>query len=1504
VTKESRVISSIDNSCKENSSYEKSWEVFASCFRSHIDPEEAQALPASFLDEASRLLFETMMESRCGDSAIISAACKGRYLVAHCRSDGSHFLDTRINAHHISQLVVMVSRDIDYLVDTFTDTIETVANRQFVIHPILEIGESLAKFANVPLAREQRLSCVAIKLANPLPRAVMEQLMRNLATNHNQLELFNLHKEQLIEDFHSALSRNGIDPSRSAWSQFVPLLEVKQDGAASIGISGLEELHSWLLSNEQTSIGPVLVPYRTEIIEPSLLRCAVLKTGDGERVLFGGIFYPALLGTVGTGFEEIAKTVEEARKELKLLETSHSFRMIKDLTANLAADTVLSLPVPEFTELCRRALILDEAASTTAFVSQNGPISRLIVLIPEERVHRDLEAEVEMAISRRYPNLLGLLSRSFSERRMVLEFALLTEGRESLELALLIAELEEITKPWKKKIMTQLGDLASNSPEVLEALALIDQAVEESYKEEIPVRLAASDIALLAKLITSGERLGVSIPEPSAPTIHIIARGKRPTLSEMIPVLEAFGIKVTEEIPYRAATGTDELWLIMINTTLSRIDEDAATRLTDLLARIWTGIAEYDRLCSLALSAGLAEPEIALLRAVSGYLRLTELGYAETYIHQVFESQPKISALLVDLFKTRFDPDLDQASRNLHIDELAGQLEEQLELVPSLSEDKILRTARDLILATTRTNYFFEDIKCLAIKIDPAKMTQLPDPRPDREFYCRSSKTEAVHLRAGAIARGGIRYSDRREDFRTEILGLMKAQTVKNAIIVPTGAKGGFVVKRQNPDHLRVEQSYREFISALLDLTDNISKGQVIRHNRLVCYDPDDPYLVVAADKGTASFSDIANEIAIQHGYWLKDAFASGGSHGFDHKKMGITAKGAWISALHHLESLGINPDNTPVTVAGIGDLSGDVFGNAMIGSKAIKLVAAFDHRHIFLDPNPDPQISFAARMAVFAKGAGTSWADYPCDAISTGGGVFSRKLKQIELSPEAAQALGTAPGSFEPNDVIRAILSAPVDLIYNGGIGTYIKAASESNLDVGDKANDRVRVDAASVRAKVVVEGGNLGVTQRGRIEYCLLGGKCNTDSIDNSAGVDTSDHEVNIKIALDQLGQLDEQRRDQLLSSSEQLVELKVLADNVYQNWVLSSAETEGDGAWIQAARLLEHLIRSTGLDPRIEELPEPEKILNNPPNRPVTRAELAILISYAKIDLKNRLINSDICTHHALKRFASDYFPPNILELVKDPLESHPLKNQLVATQVANALVNHFGIFGTHSLAVSAEISLEQAATLAVSALSLSRADEAVRRLLWSTGPSFLQKIDGYLRIQRFLRNLSGSLRLVAPVENLLDAVARFEPADLDSLLTPLQAARVQSLGQPEEISTFDSTTNAYLQLVDRLRAFILAKLVLGPDLGNERAFVYATEVMNVSPIGPVKSLLADLRAKTTTEMVAIQQIADHLDRLEIQEIKGLEPDTKLLESLKSALARKDLLAGLVTVSKHGR
>jgi glutamate dehydrogenase len=762
-------------------------------------------------------------------------------------------------------------------------------------------------------------------------------------------------------------------------------------------------------------------------------------------------------------------------------------------------------------------------------------------------------------------------------------------------------------------------------------------------------------------------------------------------------MLENLDLRTFDERPYKVNAKDATIWVSDFSVQFAKsaaMDIKKVKNIfQDAFISTQEGLSENDGFNKLVLGAELSWREIIILRAYAKYLRQAGFLSSQPYIESALVNNPNITKDLVALFFARFDPK--QKSKNT--EEITTRITQALENVASLDEDRIIRRLLDLLNATLRTNYFQTDDDgnskpYLSFKLNSQAVPELPLPVPMFEIFVYSPRFEGIHLRNAKVARGGIRWSDRREDFRTEILGLMKAQKVKNAVIVPYGAKGGFVLKAvpagATRDILQAEvvTCYKSFIRGLLDLTDNLKKGKVIKPKHVVCYDEDDTYLVVAADKGTATFSDTANAISKEYDFWLGDAFASGGSVGYDHKQMGITARGAWESVKRHFHELNINIHDTDFTVVGIGDMSGDVFGNGMIYTPHIKLLAAFDHRDIFLDPDPDPKASFKERQRMFNLPT-SSWQDYSAKLISKGGGVYKRSSKSIPISPEVKKALGITENSLAPNELVKAILKAPVDLLWNGGIGTYVKSSTESHADVGDKTNEYCRINGNELRARVVGEGGNLGLTQLGRVEYALEGGLINTDFIDNSAGVDCSDHEVNLKILLNQevdKGKLTEAARNKLLASMTQEVADLVLQDNYKQALIMSFASFSAPQFIGLHTNYIKDMETANVINRNVEFLPDDKKLAERKgAGLGLTRPELAVLLAYTKINIKAGILASDIPDHPYLSKILDTAFPASLQKHYATAMANHSLHREIVATQLSNMVVNEGGISFVYNL-----------------------------------------------------------------------------------------------------------------------------------------------------------------------------------------------------------------------------
>ncbi len=857
-------------------------------------------------------------------------------------------------------------------------------------------------------------------------------------------------------------------------------------------------------------------------------------------------------------------------------------------------------------------------------------------------------------------------------------------------------EIKELAQTWADRTHAALLE-AAGEEEGNRLFREFGRAIPLAYQERVAPRAAVPDIYVLDRLQRrADDSLGMSLyrkleDQPEIVRFKLIRPNLPLYLSDALPILENMGLRILYEEPHRIRTAKGAVFSMhdftMRVTNGVAVDVDARhAGFQEAFERTWSGAVENDGFNRLVLAAGLDAADIVVLRAYCKYILQLGSPFSQSYIEDTFTSNIALAADLVALFNARFDPAF-EGDRAAETTALEERIEAGLDKVAILDEDRILRRYLGLIKATLRTNAFQrrEDGSAkeyLSFKVDPALVPNMPLPRPAFEIFVYSPSVEGVHLRGGKVARGGLRWSDRREDFRTEILGLMKAQMVKNGVIVPVGAKGGFFVKRPPEGGDRQAQvdeairCYRMFLSGLLDITDNQLKGAIVPPPDVVRYDDDDPYLVVAADKGTATFSDIANEVSRTYGFWLDDAFASGGSAGYDHKGMGITAKGAWESVKRHFRELGLDPAVDTFTVIGIGDMSGDVFGNGMLLSDRIKLLAAFDHRDILLDPNPDPAVSFKERQRLFALPR-SSWQDCDKSLLSPGGQIVSRKAKSITVSPEVKAALALDSDTWSPTELINAILRAPVDLWWNGGIGTYVKASHETHHDAQDRSNDALRIDAKQLRCRVLAEGGNLGMTQGARIEASLNGVRLNTDFIDNSAGVDCSDHEVNIKILLGEVmaaGDLTLKQRDLLLAEMTDEVAELCLRNNSLQNLALSLIESRAVDVVEAQSRLMRKLEREGRLNREIEELPEDATLAERRrAGRGLTRPEAAVLLAYAKTTLYTDVLATDLPDRPYFAGDLAKYFPRPLRRRVANEIASHRLRREIVATWLANSVVN---------------------------------------------------------------------------------------------------------------------------------------------------------------------------------------------------------------------------------------
>ena len=1183
---------------------------------------------------------------------------------------------------------------------------------------------------------------------------------------------------------------------------------------------------------------------RSTVHRPSYLDYVGVKRFDDEGKVVGerrflGLYthtaYQARLSDIPI----LRRKVEHVLARAAFPAGSHNQKALIEILESHPRDELIQVDADELFETAMGILHLGERQRLRLFVRRDrfGRFFSCLVFVPRDRFNTENRRRIE-AILRDVTEAETIdYTTRVSESVLVrLHYMAYTEPGHRPQIdarateVLLVAATRSWTDDFEQALMDDQGEERAGS-----LFQRYGDAFPTAYRADWVARSAIGDIRRLEALPYAG---GIDIAlyrpleaGPGTLRAKLYRSGRPLALSDVLPLFENMGVRVADERPYEIrARGGDSAWIydfgLMHRSGGDPDAEKVREAFEDTFLRAFAGEVENDGYNRLVLGASLEWREVAVLRAVGHYLRQTGSTYSDRYVEDVVVRHPRAASLLFELFRARLDPDrADEARAEALVEEIRGLIDE----IESLDQDQILRRFLAVVRAMLRTNWFQTGDDALpkgyiSFKLETAELGWLPEPRPAFEIFVYSPRTEGVHLRGGRVARGGLRWSDRPEDFRTEVLGLMKAQMVKNAVIVPVGAKGGFVVKRPPEGDDRealleeVVRCYRTFIRGLLDLTDNIAGGEVVPPPQVVRYDGDDPYLVVAADKGTATFSDIANEVAAEYGFWLGDAFASGGSSGYDHKEMGITAAGAWESVKRHFREMGREVSSEPFTVTGIGDMSGDVFGNGMLLSRQIRLVAAFNHREVFIDPDPDPERSWEERRRLFEL-TRSSWCDYDESLISEGGGIWSRAAKSIPLSPQMRELLAVEDEELRPADLIRAMLRAPVDLLWNGGIGTYVKASSEAHSDAGDKANDSLRVDANELRCRVVGEGGNLGFTQRGRVEYALAGGRINTDAIDNSAGVDCSDHEVNIKILLDAVvadGRLTRRQRDELLAEMEETVADLVLKDNYEQSETLTLAEAQAASMADVHQRFIRRLEQHARLDRKLEALPDDEELMERArDNRGLTRPELAVLLAYAKIELYAALLDSDVPEDPYLGAELERYFPPPLPERFPEPMHAHRLSREIVATQVVNNMLHGGGTtfaFRLHEETGAPASEIARAYAIAREVFDM--------RSQWAA----IEALDNEVRSQTQLEMLLEGRRLIergsrwllrqreAPMD-IATTVAAYEPGasilteELPRLLDPSDLEpvarridKLRSAGVPERLATQTATMQSMYSVFD--------------------------------------------------------------------------------------------------------
>ncbi len=1018
-----------------------------------------------------------------------------------------------------------------------------------------------------------------------------------------------------------------------------------------------------------------------------------------------GLFAKKATAEPVTTIPVLRRWVDEVAAGEDVVANSHDERTLRSVLEALPKDALFTAGSPGLADVYD-TLVRDERAAVRVVAWAHEPSAAVVVVVALSRARFDaaLRRQIDEQIADCLECVVVEPFVGFHEDQALLTYVLQLGRWTDADLPAVTRQLREaigaLSRTWAERVL-----VVAESGDDGEAVRRWVERLAPTYRDSVDPAEAVVDCYELAALAAgdSDVRMRVEFRDRSpatAPTpslrFKLYRRGPAVELSRFVPILESLGLVVIESVPHvlhgagNGATPDDDTateyrihdYGVRLTVDTDFHVGDDGRRLAGAAAAIWAGAAGADSLNQLVLLAGLHWRDVAVIRAYRRYRRQIGTRFTEQFQNDALCEHPEIARALMEYFVARFRPGIPDSEDR--ITDSRGWLLSKLEEVSRLDQDRILRGYLEMIDATARTNrYRTPRPPQIALKFDSSMIPDLPKPVPYREIFVYSPQMEGIHLRGGPVARGGVRWSDRQEDFRTEVLGLMKAQMVKNALIVPTGSKGGFVLKHPVPDDqvaAEVRRQYEAFIRGLFDVTDNIVDSGVQHPDDVRCHDGEDTYLVVAADRGTAALSDVANAISHEYGYWLGDAFASGGSSGYDHKQMGITARGAWVAVTHHFRELGIDVQTEPISIVGIGDMSGDVFGNGLLQSRAVRLVAAFDHRDIMIDPDPDPETAFDERQRLFDLPRAT-WQDYDRDRLSPGGGVWSRSSKRIELTDEVRDLVRTDEASLTPPELIRALLRAPTDLLFAGGIGTFVKASSERDADVGDRANDAVRINGDEVGARVIGEGGNLAVTQRGRMQYARRGGRINLDAIDNAAGVDTSDREVNLKILLGQAisaGALERDERDAVLAEVTDGIAERVLADVgaqtrlISEEWANSAAELDS------YEQLMVDLETAGRLDRVVEALPDSDEIARRAhAGGGMTRPELGLLVGYAKSDLAARLADSELPSQAALAELIEHYFPSAITERFGSLVGAHRLRDELIAMLLANDLINHLGI-----------------------------------------------------------------------------------------------------------------------------------------------------------------------------------------------------------------------------------
>jgi glutamate dehydrogenase len=1279
----------------------------------------------------------------------------------------------RVKRDKQGKLIKVKERGDDAKRDNLGTDTETI-NESFMHIHVSSLPDELSK-KDLEKNISRVLNAVSYSVADW--RTIMSKIETNLAIIDNAPTTFREEDVAEVKDFLEWLRDNNFvflgymeyDFAKKDTYKVVPDSELglfRMEGSAlkPQGLSGLppEVLH--FARNKQlceitkaNMKSPVHRPIHMDYI--SIKRFDKKGEVVGEN-RFLGLFTSRVYYQSADDIPIIRRKIERTLARANFDPASHNGKALKAIMEFFPRDELFQISETELFNTGMGVLSLDARPDVRLF-ARKDLFERFIsamLYVPRDRYSTYLREKIQAILEKAYNGKVTAYYTQVTDSPLARVHLIVatTPGKiPVVKLREIEAEIAKVTNLWSDALLDSLiekyGDTKGDR-----LYRIYKSAFPANYVTHYGSESAVFDIQKIDEAVTS-DHLALDLFRKTNDAQNFVRlkvynpKGQVP-LSDVLPMLENMGFRVLDENPYLIAPRGSETTVSVRDLRLTMKDIENVDVLQfkeqfeEALALVWHGRMENDGFNALVIKAGLGWRDVTMLRAYSKYLKQTGLSYGQDFIIHALEEYPQIARKLVELFHARFDPNNGKDAKKPET--IVQSINKLLANVSNLAQDRVVRLLINVIQSTLRTNFFQPADKknphkdYISFKLDSQALLELPLPRPFREIFVYSLRVEGIHLRGGKVARGGLRWSDRHEDFRTEVLGLMKAQMVKNSIIVPVGSKGGFVVKQPPLNGGREEQlaegiaCYKTFLRGLLDVTDNIVSGKIVPPKQVIRHDEDDPYLVVAADKGTATFSDIANGISLEYGFWLGDAFASGGSAGYDHKKMGITARGAWVSVERHFREMGKDIAKEDFSVIGIGDMAGDVFGNGMLLSKHIKLVGAFNHMHIFLDPDPNAAKSYKERERLFALPR-SSWEDYNAKLISKGGGIFKRSEKTIPVSKEVCALLALPAGtkSLAPDELIKAMLKAPVDLLWNGGIGTYVKSKHESHEDVGDRTNNALRINGHDLRCKVVGEGGNLGFTQRGRIEFARNGGRINTDALDNSAGVDCSDHEVNIKIAFAaavEKGRLDTAKRDKLLVQMTDEVAHLVLRDNELQNQALSNAEAQGANILESRARLIRSMEKAGLLNREIEFLPSEEEIAERRAKKQgFTRPELAVILAYSKLALYQEVLDSTLPDDPYFRKDLLEYFPQPMQEDFAEEIEGHALRREIIATVLTNNMVNRVGSGFFHTMADDAGVRSCDVAR----AFAIAR-DAFDLRPLWTQIEALTGKVPAWVQAEMFV------------------------------------------------------------------------------------------------------------------------------------------------------------------------